>query len=221
MKNLYKIQNELYIIDNNEKVTQDGIWAKCSFTGSILKNRNGQYAYKVILTTNDLLIKDGVQSIDDEFLKWFVKNPSCEEVEIGEGTRYEDEWIDNEDGGEIYQHQYCCYKIIIPKEEPKQEIVTKTDNVLIAEFMGLTIITDGISLFDSDYKALKKYNESWDCLMPVVEKIIRTPSPVKNPADTTKSTKQHEIQAYVGYVNIKKTHECVVEFIKWYNKQKA
>jgi hypothetical protein len=108
-----------------------------------------------------------------------------------------------------------------PQEEPKQEIITKTDSVLIGEFMGLTIITDGISLFDSDYKALKKYNESWDCLMPVVEKIIRTPSPVKNPADTTKSTKQHEIQAHVGYVNIKETHNCVVEFIKWYNQQKA
>ena len=122
MKNLYKIQDELYIIDNNEKVTQNGIWAKCSFTGDILKNRNGQYAHKVILTTNKLLIKDGVQSIDDEFLEWFVKNPSCEEVEIGEGVRYEDEWIDNEDGGEIFQHQYCSYKIIIPKEESKQTV---------------------------------------------------------------------------------------------------
>ena len=88
MKNLYKIQDELYIIDNNEKVTQNGIWAKCSFTGDILKNRNGQYAYKVILTTNKLLIKDGVQAIDDEFLEWFVKNPSCEEVEVVDNLKY-------------------------------------------------------------------------------------------------------------------------------------
>ena len=72
---------------------------------------------KIILTTDLELQKDGIQAIDDDFLEWFVENPSCEEVEIGEGTRYEDEWIDNEDGGEIYQHQYCCYKIIIPKEE--------------------------------------------------------------------------------------------------------
>jgi len=78
---------------------------------------------KIILTTDADLIKDGVQPIDDEFLKWFVKNPSYEGVEIGEGTRYEDEWIDNEDGGEIYQHQYCCYKIIIPQEEPKDVVL--------------------------------------------------------------------------------------------------
>jgi hypothetical protein len=36
----------------------------------------------VIMTTDQDLIKDGVQAIDDEFLEWFVKNPSCEEVEI-------------------------------------------------------------------------------------------------------------------------------------------
>ena len=34
---------------------------------------------KIILTTDKDLIKDGVQAIDDEFLEWFVKNPSCEE----------------------------------------------------------------------------------------------------------------------------------------------
>ena len=30
---------------------------------------------KIILTTDQDLIADGVQAIDDEFLKWFVKNP--------------------------------------------------------------------------------------------------------------------------------------------------
>ena len=35
---------------------------------------------KIILTTDQDLI--GVQTIDDEFLEWFVKNPSCEEVEV-------------------------------------------------------------------------------------------------------------------------------------------
>jgi hypothetical protein len=32
---------------------------------------------KIILTTDQDLIKDGVQAIDDNFLEWFVKNPSC------------------------------------------------------------------------------------------------------------------------------------------------
>jgi hypothetical protein len=62
---------------------------------------------KIILTTDPNLIKDGVQVINNEFLEWFVKNPSCDEVEI-ESWQTKGEWdID--------------YKIIIPKEEPKQE----------------------------------------------------------------------------------------------------
>jgi len=37
---------------------------------------------KIILTTDGDLIKNGVQAIDDEFLKWFVENPSCEEAKV-------------------------------------------------------------------------------------------------------------------------------------------
>jgi hypothetical protein len=37
---------------------------------------------KIILTTDQDLIKDGVWGIDDDFLKWFVKNPSCEYIEL-------------------------------------------------------------------------------------------------------------------------------------------
>ena len=62
---------------------------------------------KIILTTDQDLIKDGVQVIDDEFLEWFVKNASCEEVDVV------DDW--NSPRIDAYE-----YKIIIPKEEPKQ-----------------------------------------------------------------------------------------------------
>jgi hypothetical protein len=134
MKNIYKIGENIYI--TNDEEIKVGDWViddeqdvfqvlEINHTQGILRSDGFTYVIdickKIILTTDQDLIKDGVQSIDDDFLEWFVKNPSCEEVEIGEGTRYEDEWIDNEDGGEIYQHQYCCYKIIIPKEEPKQD----------------------------------------------------------------------------------------------------
>jgi hypothetical protein len=40
----------------------------------------------VILTTDQDLIADGVQSIDDTILEWFVENPSCESVEISYGV---------------------------------------------------------------------------------------------------------------------------------------
>jgi hypothetical protein len=64
--------------------------------------------FKIILTTNQDLIADGVQDIDDEFLEWFVKNSSCEFVRI-ESWETKGEW-------DLY------YKITIPQEEPKQEL---------------------------------------------------------------------------------------------------
>ena len=63
----------------------------------------------VIMTTDQDLINDGVQAIDDEFLKWFIKNPNCEEIEV----------VDVRSLG-VYG-SYYPYKIIIPKEEPKQD----------------------------------------------------------------------------------------------------
>jgi hypothetical protein len=68
---------------------------------------------KIILATDEDLIKDGVQAIDDEFLEWFVKNPSCEEVEV------EEESNTVEISNMLYTE--FNYNIIIPKEEPKQE----------------------------------------------------------------------------------------------------
>jgi len=50
---------------------------------------------KIILTTDSDLIKDGVQAIDDEFLEWFVKNPSCERAIIL--------WIDTKKGNPFFK----------------------------------------------------------------------------------------------------------------------
>ena len=63
----------------------------------------------VIMTTDQDLINDGVQEIDDDFLEWFVKNPNCEEIEV----------VDVRSLG-VYG-SYYPYKINIPKEDPKQE----------------------------------------------------------------------------------------------------
>lgn len=78
---------------------------------------------KIILTTDQELIQDGIQYIDDKFLEWFVKNSSCEFVEIikkenwyqhtGSGKYWEDEpvWMKTFSNlGDYY------YKIIIPQE---------------------------------------------------------------------------------------------------------
>lgn len=83
---------------------------------------------KIILTTDQDLIKDGVQAIDDEFLEWFVKNPSCESVEIEKMFNVVQ-----------FTSREFIYKIIIPKEEAKQEIPqigTKEFNDLASAYFG-------------------------------------------------------------------------------------
>lgn len=81
---------------------------------------------KIILTTDLDLIKDGVQAIDDEFLEWFVKNPSCERVEVKEKQHFE---ADKSKRINPLNGVYYSYKIIIPKEEPKQETLEEVARI--------------------------------------------------------------------------------------------
>jgi ssDNA-binding Zn-finger/Zn-ribbon topoisomerase 1 len=101
---------------------------------------NNHHCKKIILTTDQDL--DSVQSIDDEFLQWFVKNPSCESVGVTRnylgskclkcGFIENHDEVDTEDcpkcHNTTYEHLYEN-KIIIPQEEPKQEKLTYTEAV--------------------------------------------------------------------------------------------
>ena len=81
------------------------------------KDYRFKYCKKIILTTDQDLIKDGVQAIDDEFLEWFVKNPSCEEVEVDYGF-FTPSGRKVDPMGILQNHSKCVwkYKIIIPKK---------------------------------------------------------------------------------------------------------
>jgi hypothetical protein len=96
------------LLDHNVGISEGYEVLKCDEADT----ENGWYSFgdmktgrckKIILTTDDQLIADGVQAIDDEFLEWFVKNPSCERVDINRDWGYP--------------------KIIIPKEEPKDVVL--------------------------------------------------------------------------------------------------
>jgi hypothetical protein len=119
------ITNQHIYITNDEK-PKSGDWCFNPKTNKIVKvGHHGHYGYsskKIILTTDPDLIENGVQPIDDEFLEWFVKNPSCEYVEWDKNY--------NRGNGKFY------YKIIIPQEEPKKlvgERIMPLDNDNIEE----------------------------------------------------------------------------------------
>ena len=128
-----EIKEEDWCIDTNdanfiEKITKEFVENNKHFEWS-------KYRLKIILTTDQDLIKDGVQGIDDEFLEWFVNNPKCEFVEFKKKSRccgrcngvddlcYTDMTCDNhnERGCETCYGKRVEYKIAIPQEEPKQE----------------------------------------------------------------------------------------------------
>jgi hypothetical protein len=107
------------INENDYIIIKDGRLVQVSY----LLSKDLEGASKVVLTTDQDLIKDGVQAIDDEFLEWFVKNPSYESVEV-EKDQYIDKTISDTE-------VFTDYIIIIPKEEPKQVICRdKFDRVI-------------------------------------------------------------------------------------------
>jgi hypothetical protein len=131
MKNLYLLPTDdigmpqnIYIT-SEEKIKEED-WCIHLVTKTIvLCSENFSYYgdwKKIILTTDQDLIKDGVQAIDDEFLEWFVKNPTCDEIEVGYGwirlteTDNEGYWVSIPDKQfemqqEEHKQENCCTPI--------------------------------------------------------------------------------------------------------------
>ena len=142
---LHKIGNELGLTDKpnnnflakqqNLYITSDEVVKVGDWVIEFQKNDkigevhfiNGEYVItkdiqkKIILTTDPTLITDGVQAIDDNFLEWFVKNPSCESLEI-EKTQF-NPVFDEDDLSYDGMTAYYTYTILIPKEEPKDVVL--------------------------------------------------------------------------------------------------
>ena len=114
---------------------------------------------KIILTTDQDLIKDSVQHIDDEFLEWFVKNPSCEIVDLIK--------LRKEKG-----YEFLGYEIIIPKETPKtfKELFANT---------GIEPTTDETGNIQYNFKATMKEEpkqESFNSKRGLIEVQIKDPN---------------------------------------------
>ena len=139
---IYITNDEKFII--NEFIT-DGIEvikasSKLVNAQGLVDRRNWR---KITVTTDLELIKNGVQSIPDEFLEWFVKNPSCEWVEVEQPFN---------PSSMVYGINTNPYKIIIPKEEPKQP---KTFKELFAN-TNIEPTTDESGNIHYNFKATKK-----------------------------------------------------------------
>jgi hypothetical protein len=156
----------IYITNSEEIKEGDWVYYENGDLKGIHKVVNGQrpktmILKKIILTTDQDLIKDGVQAIDDEFLEWFVKNPSCEFVEIANDLKYfnVDELRERHIKGLPYLYfEKIGYKIIIPKEEPKQDLEKE-----MFELEQELDIPSHLRWHNSEpKKRLEKYSERFD-----------------------------------------------------------
>jgi hypothetical protein len=145
-KNVHKINNNIYITSDEEIKEGDWVIANNGLLAKVINEFTWHFinSKKIILTTDIKLIDDGVQAIDDEFLEWFVKNPSCEEVEV-------DCWTIRTKDKVVYEPPLKDYKIIIPQEEPKQEeLKFKNRQIGAAGFVANKIMENMISKFKQE-----------------------------------------------------------------------
>lgn len=120
----------------------------------------------VILTTDPDLIKDGVQTIDDEFLQWYVKNPTCEMVKIKEVSVYKSTTYDQPD-----RFVGIDYKATIPNNT----LVTKTSMIqlrdeLLEELQSLKEASQTNEQIRGYREALIKVANNIDAKMLAIEK---------------------------------------------------
>jgi len=117
-------QYGVHVYVTSDEGTKDEDYCIHTNQTSIIKINKGEakhlsghlYLKKIILTTDSTLIADGVQAIDDEFLGWFVRNYTCEEVEVDESK-----YFDGSHGE---------YIIIIPQEESFDAQLEKLEETL-------------------------------------------------------------------------------------------
>jgi hypothetical protein len=146
----YKYQN-IYItseeeIKINDYITDGYLVWQWKDNSSLLGRK------KVVLTTNQDLITCGVQSVDDKFLEWVIKNPTCDFVKT-------EKWL-NDEGNVIYSR-------ILPKEPRFEDsFENPTDIMNISNIMfGVQEVTinqfplESVELFNQDNKSLGLINE--------------------------------------------------------------
>jgi len=160
------INQHIYI--TNDENPKAGEWSL--YRGKIhkcIENIVGDEFKKIILTTDQDLIKDGVQAIDDEFLEWFVNNPSCERVEVS---------IMNKGYNKTEDIPYQeFYKIIIPKEEPNKthylDELPNMDKKVLAKMWE-----SAIPKLESKQETLEQayqrgYERGLNALIPLIENL--------------------------------------------------
>jgi hypothetical protein len=129
---LLKRTRHIYITNDEETLSNNGDYylgypdynTICKWDMKGMHEGKQVWIKKIILATDQDLIKDGVQAIDDAFLEWFVKNPSCEEVDmekiyLSNDGQWKEVLLPSE-----WEVDTKVKRVIIPKKDPKLHILS-------------------------------------------------------------------------------------------------
>jgi hypothetical protein len=132
-------------ITNDEKI-KEGDWCYDEFLLSVFQAncimgvKTKKTSSKIILTTDPDLIKDGIQAIPDEFLEWFVKNPSCESVETylvpKNDFSYKYRIIIPEENPDLEEYIRLVEKYTSPKQEQDKKLYSEEDFLKFSEWVS-------------------------------------------------------------------------------------
>lgn len=159
-KKIHKYKNKhIYITSDEQIKEEDWVLYDKKYIRKTDKTFNKQgmdwnvlNTDKIILTTDEDLIKDGVRTIDGEFLKWFVQNPSCEHVEVLSTPAFPmyETWIEHVNTPPFYGN--LKYKIVIPEQQTNGEAAEKMytesevkDMLLEVMNLGMKVRQDQLS----------------------------------------------------------------------------
>jgi len=147
----WSINQNIYIT-SDEEIKEGDYYIKLHNRQYV--NRSGKTKFKglykdckkIILTTDQDLIKNGVQAIPDNFLEWFVKNPNCEEVDVND--KFKNDFNEK-------------YSLIIPKDEPKQSAVEIYNEFMNKYYLGVRVTTEDRIIHAMEAYKLQNNKAKW------------------------------------------------------------
>jgi hypothetical protein len=117
-----------------------------------------EHCKKIITTTDQDLIKEGIQAISDEFLEFIVKNPSSEFVKV-------DREYSCPVMNKTYDKPYINYKIIIPQQEVVSDYDIIVRNPIYGKKVGKSfkLKAKQITSIDGDDIPKQEYEYIGEC----------------------------------------------------------
>jgi hypothetical protein len=156
-KELIKPQN-IYIT-SDEEIRRDDLCmdtlTKWIFRATRQIKEKHNFYQKIILTTDPKLIADGIQPIPDEFLEWFVKNPSCESVGVMDDKKLSSKSIyDAVEGDLVYSHHGYGGIINSLSKDVRVEIGNYIETAITSETGWETLDINNYRVYDKCYKII-------------------------------------------------------------------